>query len=287
MEKLLMENPDKMWVRIENGVYTTPIFVEGTPNPLFNSLPNSPYLTNGQKLKYLGFIEGKSGITKFEYDVLFVVLYGNATVKEEIRLTTRKAIFSNEIFCESGAIILVFKPCNIDENVAMLYESSERVISNPYITKYCIYGKMLGKNMFFNAWSGLNYTFHAFTQESKKNVARGAHAACFYQKNFMLHKGKVRMKTYFPNDNVIVETVISKTKEYYEGYYISGLCYHSFKALENSIDTIIVERNYGIPMRTYPLKTLFDENIICGERDGVEPTAEQIREINEAVIIKV
>ena len=28
-------------------------------------------------------------------------------------------------------------------------------------------------------------------------------------------------------------------------------------------------RNYGIPMRTYPLKTLFDENIICGERDVV------------------
>ena len=75
MEKLSMENPDKMWVRLENGVYTTPIFVEGTPNPLFNSLPNSPYLTNGQKLRYLGFIEGKSGITKFEYDVLYKYEY--------------------------------------------------------------------------------------------------------------------------------------------------------------------------------------------------------------------
>lgn len=146
---------------------------------------------------------------------------------------------------------------------------------------------MFGENMFFNAWSGLNYTFHAFTQESRKNVARGAHAACFYQKNFMLHKGKVYMKTYFPNDAIIVETVINKTKEYYEGYYISGLCYHSFKALENSIDTIIVERNYGIPMKTYPLKTLFDGNIVCGERDGVEPTAEQMQEINEAFVIKV
>lgn len=73
----------------------------------------------------------------------------------------------------------------------------------------------------------------------------------------------------------------------YKGYYISGFCYHSFKALENSIDTIIVERNYGIPMRTYPLKTLFDGNIVCGERDGVEPTAEQIQEINKAIVIEV
>lgn len=242
MEKLLMENPDKMWVRLENGVYTTPIFVEGTLNLLFNSLPNSPYLTNGQKLKYLGFIEGKSGITKFEY---------------------------------------------IDEDVAMVCESSENLISNPYITKYRIYAKKFGENMFFNAWSGLNYTFHAFTQETRKNVARGAYAACFYQKNFILHKGKVHMKTYFPNDDIIVETIINKTKEYYEGYYISGLCYHSFKAIENSIDTIIVERNYGIPMKTYPLKTLFDGNIICGERDGIEPTTKQIQKINKASVIKI
>lgn len=287
MEKLSLENPDKMWVRIENGVYTTPIFVEGTPNPLFNSLPNLPYLTNGQKLRYLGFIEGYSGITNFEFDVLFVVLHGNATVKDSIKLTTRNSIFSNEIFCETGAIVLVFKPCNINDNIALVCESTENVISNAYIYKYRIYGKFLGGNMFFNAWSGLNYTFHAFTQESKKNVARGAHAACFYQKNFILHKGKVHMKTYFPNDATIVKTVVNKTKEYYEGYYISGFCYHSFKALENSIDTIIVERNYGIPMKTYPLKTLFDENIVCGERDGVEPTAEQIREINKAIVIEV
>lgn len=287
MEKLSMENPDKMWVRLENGVYTTPIFVEGTPNPLFNSLPNSPYLTNGQKLRYLGFIEGNSGITRFEFDVLFVVLHGNATVKGSIKLTTRNSIFSNEIFCEAGAIVLVFKPCNINENVARVCESTENVISNAYITKYRIYGKMLGENMFFNAWSGLKHTFHAFTQESRKNVARGAHAACFYQKNFILHKGKVYMKTYFPNDSTIVETLVNKTKDYYEGYYISGFCYHAFKALENSIDTIVVERNYGIPMKTYPLKTLFDGNIVCGERDGVKFTAEQMKEISEAIVIKV
>ena len=287
MGNLSMENPDKMWIRIENGVYTTPIFVEGTPNPLFNSLPNSPYLTNGQKLRYLGFIEGKSGISKFEYDVLFVVLHGNATVKGYIKLTARHSIFSNEIFCESGAIVLVFKPCYINENAALVCECSENIISNPYITKYRIWGKKFGENIFFNAWSGLNYTFHSFTQESKKNVARGAHAACFYQKNFVLHKGKVHMKTYFPNKATIVETVINKTNEYYEGYYIFGFCYHSFKALENSIDTIIVERNYGIPMKTYPLKTLFDGNVVCGERDGVEPTAEQMQEINRAVVIKV
>lgn len=54
MTKLCMENPDNLWVRLENGVYTTPIFIEGTPNPLFNSLPNSPYLTNGKKIKILG-----------------------------------------------------------------------------------------------------------------------------------------------------------------------------------------------------------------------------------------
>lgn len=40
-------------------------------------------------------------------------------------------------------------------------------------------------------------------------------------------------------------------------------------------------------MRTYPLKTLFDGNIVCGERDGVEPTAEQIQEINKAIVIEV
>lgn len=40
-------------------------------------------------------------------------------------------------------------------------------------------------------------------------------------------------------------------------------------------------------MKTYPLKTLFDKNIVCGERDGVEPTAEQIREINKAIVIEV
>lgn len=40
-------------------------------------------------------------------------------------------------------------------------------------------------------------------------------------------------------------------------------------------------------MKTYPLKTLFDGNIVCGERDGVEPTAEQMQEINEAFVIKV
>lgn len=124
MGNLSMENPDKMWIRIENGVYTIPIFVEGTPNPLFNSLPNSPYLTNGQKLRYLGFIEGKSGISKFEYDVLFVVLHGNATVKGYIKLTARHSIFSNEIFCESGAIVLVFKPCYINENAALVCECS-------------------------------------------------------------------------------------------------------------------------------------------------------------------
>ncbi len=151
--------------------------------------------------------------------------------------------FANEIFCEMGAIVLVFRPCNINENIELLCEGTESVTSNGYITKYRIYSKLIGENMFFNAWSGLNYTFHAFTQVSKKNVARGAHAACFYQKNFILHKGKIHKKTYFPNNSVIIETLVNKTKEYYEGYYISGFCYHSFKALENSIDTIIVERN--------------------------------------------
>lgn len=287
MEKLSMENPDKMWVRLENGVYTTPIFVEGTPNPLFNSLPNSPYLTNGQKLRYLGFIEGYSGKTRFQFDVLFVVLHGNALVKDYIELTARNSIFSNEIFCELGAIVLVFKPCNINEKLVRVCESMEIITSNSYITKYRVYGKMLGKNMFFSTWSGLDYTFHAFTQESKKNVVRGAHAACFYQKNFIMHKGKVHMKTYFPENATIVETIVNKSKAYYEGYYISGFCYHSFRAIENSIDTIIVERNYGIPMKTYPLKALFGKDIVCGERDGVEPTVEQIQEIRKATIVKI
>ena len=95
------------------------------------------------------------------------------------------------------------------------------------------------------------------------------------------------MKTYYPNNSIIIETLINKTKEYYEGYYISGFCYHSFKALENSIDTIIVERNYGIPMQTYPLKALFGNNIICGERDGITPTLMQIEEICNSTVIKI
>ncbi len=40
-------------------------------------------------------------------------------------------------------------------------------------------------------------------------------------------------------------------------------------------------------MQTYPLKTLFDENIVCGERDGVKPTIEQIQEISNATVIKI
>lgn len=287
MTNLSLENPDKMWVRLENGVYTTPIFVEGTPNPLFNSLPNSPYLTNGQKLKYLGFIEGYGGTTKFDFIVLFVVLHGCATVKSNIRLTSRNSIFAKEIFCEVGSLILVFKPCGINEKIELPFKNTENVICNEYITKYRIYGNSFGNNIFFSGWSGLKHTFHAFTQKSKKNVARGAHAAGFYEKNFILHKGKIHMKTYYPNNSIIIETLINKTKEYYEGYYISGFCYHSFKALENSIDTIIVERNYGIPMQTYPLKALFGNNIICGERDGITPTLMQIEEICNSTVIKI
>lgn len=176
MMELLMENPDKMWTRIDNGVYTTPIFAEGAPNPLFNSLPNSPYLTNGQKLKYIGFLEGYSGKTKFDFEVLFVVVHGSCKVKNSIKLTTRNSIFSNEIFCEKGAIVLIFKPHNINDKNVDIFECAENVTANTFITKYRIFGRLLGENMFFKALSGLDYTFHAFTQESKKDVARGAHA---------------------------------------------------------------------------------------------------------------
>lgn len=287
MTKLSMENPDKMWTRTDNGVYTTPVFVEGTPNPLFNSLPNSPYLTNGQKLRYIGFLEGYSGRTKFNFEVLFVVVHGSCRVNNSIKLTTRNSIFSNEIFCEKDSLVLVFKPHHINDKNIDMFECTENVIINPFATKYRIYGRRLGENMFFRAWSGLEYTFHAFTQESKRDVARGTHAAGFYQKNFILHKGKIHMKTYFPNDSVIVETIVNKTKDYYEGYYISGFCYHAFKALEESIDTILVERNYGIKMETFPLKTLFGKDITCGERDGIKPTREQTEEIERAVIVKI
>ena len=287
MTKLCMENPDNLWVRLENGVYTTPIFIEGTPNPLFNFLPNSAYLTNGKKLKYWGFIEGCSEKTKFESEVLLVIIHGTAIVNRNIELITRNAIFSDEIFCHKGSIVLVFKPCYIDEQINLL-KHTEMLTSNEYITKYRVYGISLGGNVFFETWSGLDYTFHAFTQESKKNVARGAHARCFYQKTLILHKGKIHMKTYYPNDSIIIDTKINKTKDYYEGYYISGHCYHSFKALENSIDTIIVERNYGIPMEVYPLKALFTEkDLICSERDGVNPTSEQIKRLGQANILKI
>ena len=287
MTKLCMENPDNLWVRLENGVYTTPIFIEGTPNPLFNSLPNSPYLTNGKKLKYWGFIEGYSEKTKFESEVLFVIIHGTAIVNKNMELVTRNAIFADEIFCHKGSVVLVFKPCNIDEKITLV-KNTEMITSNEYITKYRVYGNPLGGNMFFETWSGLNYTFHAFTQESKKNVARGTDAACFNRKTLILHKGKIHMKTYYPKDSIIIDAKINKTKDYYEGYYISGYCYHSFKALENSIDTIIVERNYGIPMEVYPLKALFTEkDLICSERDGVNPTSEQIKKLRQANILKI
>lgn len=57
MKKLLLENPDNMWTELDNYIYTTPLYVEGAPNPLFNSLPNSPYILNGQTSQYMGFIE--------------------------------------------------------------------------------------------------------------------------------------------------------------------------------------------------------------------------------------
>ena len=274
-----------MWKRQKNGVYTTPIFGKEMPNPLFNSLPNSPYLTNGKKLKFLGFIEGYSGITQFNYDVLFVVLNGKAITHKNTALTERNAIFSNEIFCEKDSIVLVFKPCAINENFSIEFDFNEEIKSNPFISKYKVYGIEMGNNIFFPKWSGLDYTFHAFTQNSKENVARGAHAGGFYQKNLVLHKGKIHMKTYFPTDKVIVETIITKTNSYYEGYYISGLCYHSFKALEESLDTIFVERNFGISMKTYPLRTLFGNDIICSARDGIKPTLNEIMAINNSKII--
>ena len=40
-------------------------------------------------------------------------------------------------------------------------------------------------------------------------------------------------------------------------------------------------------MDTFPLKTLFKEDIICSEKDGREPSKEQIEEIEKAEIIKI
>lgn len=111
-----------------------------------------------KEMHYGKFINGKSGISKFEYDVLFVVLHGNATVKGYIKLTARHSIFSNEIFCESGAIVLVFKPCYINENAALVCECSENIISNPYITKYRIWGKKFGENTFLML--GVDWIIH-------------------------------------------------------------------------------------------------------------------------------
>lgn len=287
METLTLENPDNLWVRLDNGVYTTPVFVEGTPNPLFNSLPNSPYLTNGETLQYMGFLEGYNGVTKFSSEMLFVVLYGSCSTDKSHTLVSRNAIFSKEITCSKGSIVLVFMPKPIDAQIEPLVQSIEEVTQNEYVTKYRIWGEKLGNNMFFQAWSGANYTFHAFTQISQKNVARGAHAAGFYRKNLVLHKGSISMKTYFPENSVVVELTINKTPFYYEGYYLSGFAYHSFKANDDTIDTIFVERNYGIPMEIFPLKALFTEPIICGKRDGQIPTKEQVERIRNSTIIKL
>ena len=287
MKKLLLENPDELWVELDNGVYTTPVFVEGAPNPLFNSLPNSPYLTNGQDLQYMGFLEGNCGTTTFKSEVLFVIVTGTCTVNNHIKMTARNALFSKEITCEQGAIVLVFMPKNINEWLHPLVETTEIITKTPYATKFRVYGQKLGDNIFFPAWSGLNYTFHSFTQISKKDVARGAHARAFFRKCLFMHKGKILMKTYFPLDSIVVETSVCKNKDFYEGYYISGFCYHSFKALRETLDTIVVDRNYGIPMDTFPLKTLFKEDIICSEKDGREPSKEQIEEIEKAEIIKI
>lgn len=287
MKNLTLENPNNLWVRLDNGVYTTPVFVEGTPNPLFNSLPNSPYLTNGEILQYMGFLEGLNGVTRFSSEMLFVVLCGSCNTDKFHTLVSRNAIFSKEITCSKGAIVLVFMPKPIDNRIEPLVHTKEEVTQNEYVTKYRIWGKKLGDNMFFQAWSGLDYTFHAFTQISEKNVARGAHAAGFYRKNLIMHKGYISMKTYFPESSVVVELTVNKTPLYYEGYYLSGFAYHAFEANEETIDTIFVERNYGIPMEIFPLKTLFNEPIICSERDGHAPTKEQVEKIKNSTIIKL
>lgn len=279
-----LENPNNMWTVSDNGVYTTPVFAAGAPNPLFNSLPNSPYLTTGQQLQYMGFLEGRGGPTTFATKALFVLLSGKCQVNN-VDLTARNATFASKITCEQGAIVLVFIPRNIGEQLLPLVQAKEKIIANAYITKYRIWGQKLGENIFFQSWSGLDYTYHAFTQMSEKNVARGAHAADFFHKNLIVHHGEIIMKTYFPDNATIVETRLCKTDDFYEGYDLSGFAYHSFKAITNTLDTMLVERAYGNPPKCFPLRALFGEDIICAERDGCVPDAEQTKAVKNALTL--
>ena len=276
MSNFTLENPQGMWIRYKSGVYQSPLFGEGTPNPLFNSLPNSPYLTNGQTLQYMGFLEGLGGITEFDATMLFVVLDGNATCNDEF-LTAQQATFANKIVCAENSIIMVFMPKDVaDTTVRTLVSCKQEITQTPYLTKYRVYGEILGDNLFFAAYSGLNYTYHTFTQITSKNTARGAHALDFYKKNVIIQRGSIEMKSYLPNENLTISTLIKKTSSFYEGYYLSGFVYHAFKAVEDAIDTMLVERPYGIkePERL-PVKLLFGENIYCNARDAQLPNQMQ------------
>ena len=142
-----IENPSQMWI-LEDGIYTIKTFGEESASSLFNALPNTPYLANGNKVVYIGFLEGYGGTSIFSDSMLFVVLKGRCQT-EKRNLCEKTSLFWERNYVRNWSYCFSIRYNYFLQNTSYALWMSSRMYQKQFCDEISSIWPILGEEYVF------------------------------------------------------------------------------------------------------------------------------------------